>query len=1022
MKTKKISRILGVVLTLVMVLTLAVALAPVASADPGANKWTKFGTPAQGSDGKYIMWDDIVYLGPMARAIDGTIYITVYDGTNYLLFSSTDDGRTWGKKSNYPSGSDQVNDIACSSLDAEVVYVTDGNDIFKTEDAGSTWNTISNLSDNITGVAEIMSLDVGYIDEKPFIFAGCADGLGGGGAYTCEEAVYGQPWGDLDIMTDRVTDYTSVDVWDLRVSPDFEDDQMVMAVVTRDGTDTVATTKYAGQQWASYLGDATLLAGNTTAIADTYRAQIWLPGDFDSDKNSGQMEYFVGIATLTSDAGDVYWMVTNNAFDRGANINVTGLDGAGNVGDTMLVAAGNDDATPTALTVRWSDDNSSTWTTTKKAPTGSSLLAPIDQAMASVLVFPDYADSETALVASTGNTTAGDGFAAVSRTTDGSVTWNQISLIDTAIGTILDIEPTPDWGSSGALFMVTNVTDMTGSPPYAYMEGDSLWKHDGDVWERVFHDSLLNAAEDSIDDVEVSPEWTDDTTAFFIDWDNDRAYRATDSGNRFIRCLNASPDSVTGWLVVDKSTIVVGGNGFTRKTTNNCTTWGGQKTAGDDDITNFALDPNNPDNILCANDSDNVYLSEDGAGKWTIQPASGSEVDSGMYSFVAFDSDFANNSLIYAASLFGEVYRAEVGTSTSWAVISDLDGTWVEADGGPASVSTEAMWNMQMGSNGILYVTDWDSPVARCINPTASKTADVLYAPYFETISGSWESGDYPYGLWLVAGSSNTLWTINWDDAKIWEYTDEIDAGPTLSSPSNKSSSLRVDEVTLGWNAVTNATAYRIHVATNEDFVGYDPYESTTTGRRVQNLEDGKTYYWRVAVKEGKKALSRFSDTFSFTTALAEAQWNPFVGGIPEAPVNGATGVPIRPTFAWNPADWATGYEFVLADNPAYNPIVSKTLDTTVYECEVDLEYSTTYYWRVRAVSASSQSEWASAVFTTMGKAAPPPTAPPPVTVTPAPQVVQQAIPDWMLITIIAIGAVLVITVIVLIVRTRRAV
>ena len=144
------------------------------------------------------------------------------------------------------------------------------------------------------------------------------------------------------------------------------------------------------------------------------------------------------------------------------------------------------------------------------------------------------------------------------------------------------------------------------------------------------------------------------------------------------------------------------------------------------------------------------------------------------------------------------------------------------------------------------------------------------------------------------------------------------------------------------------------------------------------------------------------------------------MGGIPESPANGATNVPLQPSFAWNPADWATGYEFILSDDPSYQTIVSKTganaLTNTVYLCEVVLDYETAYYWKVRAISKSSSSEWAEAVFTTMAQAPEPPPPPPP----PEEVVQEPLINPLFLWVIIGIGAVLVIALIILIVRTRR--
>jgi hypothetical protein len=238
----------------------------------------------------------------------------------------------------------------------------------------------------------------------------------------------------------------------------------------------------------------------------------------------------------------------------------------------------------------------------------------------------------------------------------------------------------------------------------------------------------------------------------------------------------------------------------------------------------------------------------------------------------------------------------------------------------------------------------------------------------------------------------------------------------------------------MSWEKLAaDAKKYEIKVNTREDFKGtdYSPNATTLTSATASNLQDGVSFYWKVRVLADQKLQSRWSDVWSFTTALGEGQWNPFVGGVSEAPAPGATGVSLTPTFAWNAADWTTTYEFALAKDAAFSDvIVSKTFDGTTYLSESALSYSTTYYWKVRAKGASSYSEWATSVFTTMAEPEEPPppvvvVENPPATITlpapiveipPAPAPISPAF-IW---AIIIVGAILVIAVIVLIVRTRR--
>ena len=163
-------------------------------------------------------------------------------------------------------------------------------------------------------------------------------------------------------------------------------------------------------------------------------------------------------------------------------------------------------------------------------------------------------------------------------------------------------------------------------------------------------------------------------------------------------------------------------------------------------------------------------------------------------------------------------------------------------------------------------------------------------------------------------------------------------------------------------------------------------------------------------------------------------------------PATGATGIPIDVTFAWPAVGGATGYQFAIAqDNPdltnkfAVLDYSANTI-TNAHKVQETLLYNTTYWWEVRSVAGNVTSPWTvisfftteAAPVTTTSTTAPPPvtviqtsvvvTQPPATTITytlPQPKETQP-IPSYLLWAVIAVGAVLVIAVIVLIVRTRR--
>ena len=155
-----------------------------------------------------------------------------------------------------------------------------------------------------------------------------------------------------------------------------------------------------------------------------------------------------------------------------------------------------------------------------------------------------------------------------------------------------------------------------------------------------------------------------------------------------------------------------------------------------------------------------------------------------------------------------------------------------------------------------------------------------------------------------------------------------------------------------------------------------------------------------------------------------------------QAPAAGASNTSTTPTFMWAPVDGAISYELQIADNEMFRGslaggaekvsdeplVVRRHITNNVYALATPLEFSTTYWWRVRASTstvkvAGEEGPWVVGIFTT--EAAPPPPPEPEPPAPPPPTPVAPTTPAYIWV-IIAIGAVLVVSVIVLIVRTRR--
>jgi hypothetical protein len=159
-------------------------------------------------------------------------------------------------------------------------------------------------------------------------------------------------------------------------------------------------------------------------------------------------------------------------------------------------------------------------------------------------------------------------------------------------------------------------------------------------------------------------------------------------------------------------------------------------------------------------------------------------------------------------------------------------------------------------------------------------------------------------------------------------------------------------------------------------------------------------------------------------------------------PTVGEYSISIAPTHTWSKVAGALRYEIALSEDPSFAIVEwSYNCNYTFYKDTEELKYNTTYYWRVRAVLAEPYLEkntwitpatpWAVGIFTTEKEPVveePQEIIVPPSEVTvdipPTKITVEQPgpfIPEYILWVIVAVGAILIIALIVLIVRTRRA-
>jgi hypothetical protein len=374
------------------------------------------------------------------------------------------------------------------------------------------------------------------------------------------------------------------------------------------------------------------------------------------------------------------------------------------------------------------------------------------------------------------------------------------------------------------------------------------------------------------------------------------------------------------------------------------------------------------------------------------------------------------------------VYAGDVGTATVYRFQIDVSSTWKTLTATPATIA-----GVVVSGDSTLYVSDptaaANNQVYRSINPTAK-------TPAFEWITGltaATASGS------LTIATGGSVFVACTYGAAVRMFPDVLSAGspgPTLLSPADKFVLTSANTVALSVDndSVSQVTSWDVAYSTDSTFtnnVTTVTQVPTATQTATQTLTTNSPVYWRARSTLGSPVRGPWSETRVFypqlTTGVnAPTQTQP-VGTI-------AVNTPIKPVFNWGVLKFATGYKLQVAKDANFSDlVVDETLGAvTSYSPTTALAYDTAYYWRVQGFTATTTTDWSAGVgFRTMAKPAapaPPVTVPPAptptitVTVPPAQVTVPAPIAPTWIYAIIIVGAVLVIAVVVLIVRTRRVV
>ena len=1006
---KKITKIWSVGLVLVLLVTLLAFAAP-ASAAP--LEWSEVKVPGAptkqllaGSDASFI-----------TVASDGTLFaVDTQPAVADLVYKSTNGGTVWTVSQ--ALGVDIVAlAVSPDFVNDGTVFVASATQVYISTNGGAKFNVLGGA---ITGNVTCMAISPLYSAGNGEVMVGTADAAAG--------ANYGDiyMWGQLGVQnwvaqsvgdtTVPLTAGSIADVTSCAFSPNYPIDATILVVGSNATPATNLHTKVSGSGWDSWGPTVINAAGGMGDASAIVSSSIALPADYNGSIPTLRRVY---VSTVSGLAADDVYRVTNVTAGVALNCatastpdeSFTSIVYSGTFNEGTLFVGDN----ATAQVYRCANPTSvnTLWYAALNAPTGAT-----DTYLA---LDPDFASNNKMYAGTVG------GESAVSVSDDGAVNFYQVGLIDSGITSIQDLAV----ASATELFMATE----NGSTI------DSIWHstNGGASWVRVLAANFTNSPI-----VRLSPDYATDQTLWIAD-----------PGTTVMRL---SQNGGAGWAArIGAGNLVdmVAADGFTlyaivgtalRQSNNGGWTWPippkpiAGATGG---INSIAIDGGTGD-LVVGGAGGTVHRLTAGAGEFA--PAIGGPTGLGGVGAVtiAFDAGYANNGTLYAtAAGAAGVWRFTIGRDTSWAAIGVS---------GAAPNDTPAIGNSvgMVAASDALYVADAaaNGGIQRSMNAAGPP-------PDIEWSNAAGGPNKLPAGttlasLALTEGSNVLFATASGPPWKLYTYTDTLTAiAPAPLAPENGTVATSATTVKFTWDNPANATPpfqYVVQYDTRADFKTATSLAAVAHpvnyATNANALISGKKYYWRVRVSA--PVIGAWSEAWTVTTQLQAVLNAPTPGGPTErGTAPGGWDAPLSPTFSWGAYKNATGYHFQLSKDAAFTDVlVDDTLGTvTSYQYTGELDNSTTYYWRVKALGADTDTDWSAvAGFTTMDKpaaAAPPvvveqvpapviniPPAPPAqeIVIPPAPAPPAPIAPTYIW-GIIAIGAILVIAVIVLIVRTRRAV
>ncbi len=1003
MKTK-LSKILGVALTVALLSSLFVFAAPT-PVSAGTLQWTPVPIP-QTTTGQLVRLD--LSVGKVACGPDGTLYAAVSDIVGAAavpnVFRSPNGGYSWIPSATAMGAAGDIISALEVTITGDVIVAVQtpaggagSGVVLRSQNGGANFSQLGTVALAATEAIVCMSATPTY-DGVGEIAIGISDV---GEATAAAAATNVQVWGFLGALTWTPLGTGAVeDVVALKYSPSYPMDSTLVAAVV----DAVAGgTGVQLRHWNASGWDPAQLAPSPIAVSavavtdfdaaaanavatDVIAADIALPQDYDSTTPTLRRAY-VSVVTETPANNNVFRIDVTGAVAVGpaglaAGTYLWDLDYIGTVAaGTLMGGLYSTAAGGTQLDVWYSSTVMPPWaiqvwnsSVPTNLPTGVTLatetstgVAPLGLNMlsgANICMADDFATSGTVYVGTPGTDSA---FGA---SHDGGNDYNETGLIDnggaaaqalqffgTPANGARNLALSPFYSADSTIFMVS---DNRGG----LVNDTNVWRsqNGGATWDRVLTANFNTAG---ISTLCFADNYDTNGIVFVGDTGIRNFYFSKNQGTAWqLRIINAAAPAIGDMVSPDGAVLYVSdvaATGIVAKGVNGGWSWplsGIVATGSTGTLTDIGVDVDDANTLIVGDNAGCVYRSTDANVSWAQV---GTQILAANRTYVAAKGD-----QVYAQlDTTGDIYRWDIGVSP----------VWYGPDAGAATG-----FGITISKDNTLYAFDpaatANNQIRRSIEPTWGPVAPV---GFYEWMAGMAAVVGVSYSV--SSGGSNDVGMLETTNDTFWMYGDTLSAGstpPTLLAPAN--------EYQMPWANADNFSVENQAGVTNWNlWFSNDP--NFINNVSVATVQTPPSTLVTVNLGVGGLALNTEApvywmaraDTVGANPGPLRGPWSESRVVIPQptAQVNAPAGLTVAlnnagtasvtPVLSWTGFKFASGYNVQVAKGGTEidfeTPVIDVTIGaTTSYFVETALAYDSAYAFRVQAIIPSGLSDWSYAV------------------------------------------------------------